>query len=80
MVSFCPMDLRRDGGAAPWRWQKKRAGDRVAPDRVDDVSVEEPGFYQKQGYEVAATIARSEGLDRDYMMKRLVPLARLNEF
>jgi hypothetical protein len=38
------------------------------------LSIEAPGFYQKQGYDVAATIdCDPPGLTRYYMMKRLVP-------
>jgi GNAT superfamily N-acetyltransferase len=37
--------------------------------------VEAPGFYKKQGYEIAATIdCDPPGLTRYYMMKRLAPL------
>ena len=36
------------------------------------LAVEAPGFYQKQGYDVAATIDRDPpGLTRYYMMKKL---------
>ena len=39
------------------------------------LSVQAPGFYQKQGYDIAATIdCDPPGLTHYYMMKRLVPL------
>ena len=38
-------------------------------------SFQAPGFYRKQGYDIAATIdCDPPGLTRYYMMKRLVPL------
>src|SRR5713101_8197517 len=50
---------------------RRRGCTRIA---LTTLSVEAPGFYQKQGYEVAATIdCDPPGLARYYMMKRLVP-------
>ena len=38
------------------------------------LSVEAPGFYQKQGYDIAVTIdCDPPGLTHYYMMKRLTP-------
>src|SRR5215468_5363725 len=51
---------------------RRRGCTRIA---LTTLSIEAPGFYQKQGYEVAATIdCDPPGLTRYYMMKRLVPL------
>jgi len=51
---------------------RRRGCTRIA---LTTLSVEAPGFYQKQGYDIAATIdCDPPGLTRYYMMKRLVPL------
>jgi GNAT superfamily N-acetyltransferase len=51
---------------------RRRGCTRIA---LATLSVEAPGFYQKQGYDIAATIdCDPPGLTRYYMMKRLVPL------
>jgi hypothetical protein len=51
---------------------RRRGCTRIA---LTTLSVEAPGFYQKQGYDIAATIdCDPPGLTRYYMMKLLVPL------
>ena len=51
---------------------RRRGCTRIA---LTTLSVEAPGFYQKQGYDIAATIdCDPPGLTRYYMMKRLVPV------
>ena len=48
---------------------RQRGCTRIA---LTTLSIEAPGFYQKQGYNVAATIdCEPPGLTRYYMMKRL---------
>jgi GNAT superfamily N-acetyltransferase len=48
---------------------RRRGCTRIA---LTTLSIEAPGFYQKQGYEVAATIdCAPPGLTRYYMMKKL---------
>ena len=48
---------------------RRRGCTRIA---LTTLSIEAPGFYQKQGYAVAATIdCEPPGLTRYYMMKRL---------
>jgi GNAT superfamily N-acetyltransferase len=48
---------------------RRRGCTRIA---LTTLSIEAPGFYQKQGYNVAATIdCEPPGLTRYYMMKRL---------
>src|SRR5229473_699961 len=48
---------------------RRRGCTRIA---LTTLSIEAPGFYRKQGYEVAATIdCEPPGLTRYYMMKKL---------
>ena len=48
---------------------RRRGCTRIA---LTTLSIEAPGFYQKQGYKVAATIdCEPPGLARYYMMKKL---------
>jgi hypothetical protein len=48
---------------------RRRGCTRIA---LTTLSIEAPGFYQKQGYDVAATIdCEPPGLTRYYMMKKL---------
>ena len=74
---FLPEDLRgaRIGSrvlAMAEEEGRRRGCTRIA---LTTLSVQAPGFYQKQGYEVAATIdCDPPGLTRYYMTKRLVPL------
>jgi len=50
---------------------RRRGCTRIA---LTTLSVQAPSFYQKQGYEFAATIeCDPPGLTRYYMTKRLVP-------
>lgn len=50
---------------------RRRGCTRIA---LTTLSVQAPGFYQKQGYDIAATIeCDPPGLTRYYMTKRLVP-------
>jgi GNAT superfamily N-acetyltransferase len=73
---FLPEDLRRAriGGrvlAMAEEEGRRRGCTRIA---LTTLSVQAPGFYQKQGYDVAATIdCDPPGLTRYYMTKRLVP-------
>ena len=68
----------------PEDWRRARIGSRVLAMAEEEgrrrgctrialtLSIEAPGFYQKQGYDVAATIdCEPPGLTRYYMMKRL---------
>jgi GNAT superfamily N-acetyltransferase len=69
----------------PEDWRRARIGSRVLAMAEEEgrrrgctrialttLSIEAPGFYQKQGYEVAATIdCEPPGLTRYYMMKKL---------
>jgi GNAT superfamily N-acetyltransferase len=51
---------------------RRRGCTRIA---LTTLSVQAPGFYQKQGYDIAATIdCDPPGLTHYYMMKRLAPL------
>ena len=71
---FLPEDLRRAhiGGrvlAIAEEEGRRRGCTRIA---LTTLSVEAPGFYKKQGYDVAATIdCKPPGLTRYYMMKKL---------
>ena len=71
---FLPEDLRRAGiGSrvlAIAEVERRRRGcTRIA---LTTLSVQAPGFYKKQGYDVAATIdCDPPGLTRYYMMKKL---------
>ena len=73
---FLPEDLRRAriGSrvlAVAEEEGRQRGCTRIA---LTTLSVEAPGFYQKQGYDIAAMIdCDPPGLTRYYMMKRLVP-------
>jgi GNAT superfamily N-acetyltransferase len=69
----------------PEDWRRARIGSRVLAMAEEEgrrrgctrialttLSIEAPGFYQKQGYDVAATIdCEPPGLARYYMMKKL---------
>jgi hypothetical protein len=53
---------------------KRRGCTRIA---LTTLSVQAPGFYRKQGYDIAATIdCEPPRLTHYYMVKRLVPLRR----
>ena len=71
---FLPEELRRAriGGrvlAMAEEEGRRRGCTRIA---LTTLSVEAPGFYKKQGYDVAATIdCAPPGLTRYYMMKKL---------
>jgi len=74
---FLPEDLRhaRIGSRVLAMAEEEGRRRRCTRIALTTLSVEAPGFYQKQGYEVAATIdCDPPGLTRYYMMKRLVPL------
>jgi GNAT superfamily N-acetyltransferase len=74
---FLPEDLRRAGIGSRVLAMAEEEGRRRGCTRIalTTLSVEAPGFYQKQGYDIAATIdCDPPGLTRYYMMKRLVPL------
>src|SRR5207253_3020080 len=73
---FLPEDLRRARIGSRVLAMAEEEGRRRGCTRIalTTLSVEAPGFYRKQGYEVAATIdCDPPGLTRYYMMKRLVP-------
>ncbi len=73
---FLPEDLRRVRIGSRVLAMAEEEGRRRGCTRIalTTLSIEAPGFYQKQGYEVAATIdCDPPGLARYYMMKRLVP-------
>lgn len=73
---FLPKDLRRAGIGSRVLAVAEEEGRRRGCTRISltTLSIEAPGFYKKQGYEVAATIGCDPpGLTRYYMMKRLVP-------
>jgi GNAT superfamily N-acetyltransferase len=69
----------------PEEWRRARIGSRLLAIAADEgrrrgctrialttLSVEAPGFYKKQGYDVAATIdCDPPGVTRYYMMKKL---------
>ena len=74
---FLPEDLRRARIGSRVLAMAEEEGRRRGCTRIalTTLSVEAPGFYQKQGYDIAATIdCDPPGLTRYYMMKRLVPL------
>src|SRR6266850_856906 len=72
-----PEDLRRARIGSRVLAMAEEEGRRRGCTRIalTTLSVEAPEFYQKQGYDIAATIdCDPPGLTRYYMMKRLVPL------
>src|SRR6266516_5137364 len=74
---FLPEDRRRAGIGSRVLAMAEEEGRRRGCTRIalTTLSLEAPGFYRKQGYEVAATIdCDPPGLTRYYMMKRLVPV------
>jgi GNAT superfamily N-acetyltransferase len=74
---FLPEDLRRARIGSRVLAMAEEEGRRRGCTRIalTTLSVEAPGFYQKQGYDIAATIdCDPPGLTRYYMMKRLVPV------
>src|SRR5712692_2990603 len=73
---FLPEDLRRARIGSRVLAMAEEEGRLRGCTRIalTTLSIEAPGFYQKHGYEVAATIdCDPPGLTRYYMMKRLVP-------
>ena len=71
---FLPEDLRRARIGSRVLAMAEEEGRRRGCTRIalTTLSVEAPGFYQKQGYDVAATIdCDPPGLTRYYMMKKL---------
>ena len=73
---FLPEGLRRDRIGSRVLAMAEEEGRRRGCTRIalTTLSVQAPGFYQKQGYDVAATIdCDPPGLTRYYMTKRLVP-------
>ncbi len=73
---FLPEGLRRGRIGSRVLAMAEEEGRRRGCSRIalTTLSVQAPGFYQKQGYEVAATIdCDPPGLPRYYMMKRLAP-------
>jgi len=71
---FLPEDLRRAHIGSRVLAMAEEEGRRRGCTRIalTTLSVEAPGFYRKQGYDVAATIdCEPPGLTRYYMMKRL---------
>jgi len=71
---FLPEDLRRARIGSRVLAMAEEEGRRRGCTRIalTTLSVEAPGFYRKQGYDVAATIdCEPPGLTRYYMMKRL---------
>ena len=73
---FLPEDLRRARIGSRVLAMAEDEGRRRGCSRIalTTLSVEAPGFYQKQGYDIAATIdCDPPGLTRYYMTKRLVP-------
>ena len=71
---FLPEDLRRAGIGSRVLTMAEEEGRRRGCTRIalTTLSVEAPGFYRKQGYDVAATIdCEPPGLTRYYMMKKL---------
>ena len=72
---FLPEDLRHAGIGSRVLAMAEEEGRRRGCTRIalTTLSIEAPGFYKKQGYEVAATIdCDPPGLTRYYMVKRLV--------
>jgi GNAT superfamily N-acetyltransferase len=73
---FLPEDLRGERIGSRVLAMAEEEGRRRGCTRIalTTLSVQAPGFYQKQGYEIAATIdCDPPGLTRYYMTKRLVP-------
>src|SRR3984893_14173043 len=73
---FCPRICAARGSAGAYLAVAEEEGRRRGCTRIalTTLSVEAPGFYQKRGYDIAATIdCDPPGLTRYYMMKRLVP-------
>ena len=73
---FMPEGLRRGRIGSRVLAMAEEEGRRRGCTRIalTTLSVQAPGFYRKQGYDVAATIdCDPPGLTRYYMMKRLVP-------
>src|SRR6185437_8509224 len=73
---FLPEDFRRARIGSRVLAMAEEEGRRRGCTRIalTTLSIEAPGFYQKQGYDVAATIdCDPPGLTRYYMTKRLVP-------
>ena len=71
---FLPEDLRRAGIGSRVLAMAEEEGRRRGCTRIalTTLSIEAPGFYQKQGYDVAATIdCEPPGLTRYYMTKKL---------
>jgi len=71
---FLPEDLRGAGIGGRVLAMAEEEGRRRGCTRIalTTLSVEAPGFYKKQGYDVAATIdCDPPGLTRHYMMKML---------
>jgi GNAT superfamily N-acetyltransferase len=71
---FLPEDRRRAGIGSQVLAMAEEEGRRRGCTRIalTTLSIEAPGFYQKQGYDVAATIdCEPPGLTRYYMMKKL---------
>jgi len=71
---FLPEDLRRAGIGSRVLAIAEEEGRRRGCTRIalTTLSVQAPGFYKKQGYDVAATIdCDPPGLTRYYMMKKL---------
>ena len=71
---FLPEDRRRAGIGSRVLAMAEEEGRRRGCSRIalTTLSIEAPGFYQKQGYDVAATIdCEPPGLTRYYMMKKL---------
>ena len=71
---FLPEDLRRARIGSRVLAMAEEEGRRRGCTRIalTTLSVEAPGFYKKQGYDVAATIdCEPPGLTRYYMMKKL---------
>jgi len=76
---FLPEDLRRERIGSQVLTMAEEEGRRRGCTRIalTTLSVQAPGFYKKQGYDVAATIeCDPPGLTRYYMTKRLVPRTR----
>jgi GNAT superfamily N-acetyltransferase len=73
---FLPENLRRERIGSRVLAMAEEEGRRRGCTRIalTTLSVQAPGFYQKQGYDIAATIdCDPPGLTRYYMMKRLTP-------
>ncbi len=76
---FLPEGLRRERIGSRVLALAEEEGRRRGCTRIalTTLSVQAPGFYQKQGYDIAATIdCDPPGLTRYYMTKRLVPVTR----